>query len=277
MGRFEGRVAMITGCGKYRGLGRTIALAFAEEGADIVVTDLHLRGTRQPGEEEPSSTSWNGLESLVAEIHALGTKALAVVGDVSQRSDVERMVAEALHRFGRVDFLINNAAAPQGADRAFFWEIPEEAWNQVLAVNLTGAFFMSQTVARNMLTRGEGGRIVNIASISGKVGTSKRAAYDSSKFGLIGLTQVMGMELAPHGITVNAICPGAISTDRQAATLRRQEKEKKLPNAAPAFSRPISRPGEPADVARMAVFLAADESDYITRQSINIDGGMITV
>ncbi|PYN92079.1 MAG: short-chain dehydrogenase, partial [Candidatus Rokuibacteriota bacterium] len=205
MSEFDGKVVLITGCARARGIGRAIAGAFARAGADIVATDIATGGTRNENEEglEEIRLGWKGLESLAGEIEGLGRRALTLVGDVSRAADTERFVTEALARFGHIDVLVNNAAAPHGNDRRLFWETPEDAWDLVLDVNLKGTFLMSRAAAPHMIQR-RGGRIVNLASVAGKRGTARRGAYTASKFGIVGLTQVMAQELAAHGITVNA-------------------------------------------------------------------------
>ena len=280
MGSLDGKIALITGCARYRGLGRGMALAFARAGADLALTDVEASGTRNVGEagEDEARVGWRGLESLAEEIGGLGRRALTLVGDVSQKADAERMVQQTLDHYGRIDVLVNNAGAPHGADRTFFWEVPEEAYDLVMDVNARGCFLMSAAVTRHLLARAEGGRIISIASVLGKVGWSKRAVYSASKFAIVGLTQAMAQELAPHGITVNAICPGAMDTARNLSSRYREEvapddqtaKSLQLVGAAP-----VGRIGTPADIARMAVFLADPASDFITGQSINVDGGLV--
>src|SRR5207244_8924123 len=205
------------------GVGRALSGAFARAGADIVATDIATGGTRNENEEglEEIRQSWKGLESLAAEIQGLGRRVLTLVGDVSRAPDAERFVAESLARFGRIDVLVNNAAAPHGADRRLIWEVPEEAWDLVLDVNLKGTFLMSRAVIPHMLAR-KSGRIINMASVSGKRGTPRRGAYTASKFGVIGLTQVLAQELAALGITANAICPASVDTSRRESTARRE-------------------------------------------------------
>jgi NAD(P)-dependent dehydrogenase (short-subunit alcohol dehydrogenase family) len=280
MAALDGKIVLITGCARYKGLGRGMALAFARAGADLALTDLEAGGTRNVGEagEDEAQVGWHGLESLAAEIAALGRRALTLVGDVSQRSDAERLVQQTLERYGRIDVLVNNAGAPHGADRTFFWEVPEEAYDLVMGVNARGCFLMSAAVTRHLLARGEGGRIISIASVLGKVGWSKRAAYSASKFAIVGLTQAFAQELAPHGITVNAICPGSMDTARNQSSRYREEI---APDEATGRSlqligaAPVGRLGQADDVARLAVFLADPASDFITGQSINVDGGLV--
>ena len=153
MGEFDGKVVLITGCARARGIGRAIAVAFARAGADIAATDIASGGTRNENEEgqEEIRLGWKGLESLAGEIEGLGRRVLTLVGDVSRAADAERFVAETLARFAKIDVLVNNAAAPHGADRRLIWETPEEAWDLVLDVNLKGQFLMSRAVIPHML------------------------------------------------------------------------------------------------------------------------------
>jgi len=278
MSEFGGKTVLVTGCARVRGMGRALAVAFARAGADVVATDVMSGGTRNDNEEglEEIRLGWKGLESLAAEIEGLGRRVATLVGDVSRADDADRMVADALARFGRLDVLINNAAAPHGADRRLLWEVPEDAWDAVLGVNLKGVYLMSRAVIPHMLARGSG-RIINMASISGKRGTPRRGAYTASKFGVIGLTQVLAQELASHGITVNAICPGAVDTSRRESTARRErDLAAREPDTPLPFTRvPVGRIARPDDIARLAVFLASEQSDHITGQAWNVDGGMV--
>ena len=277
MTEFDGNVVLITGCGRVRGMGRAMSLAFARAGADIVATDIATSGTRNENEEglEEIRVGWKGLESLAGEIQALGRRVYTTVGDVSRAADAERFVAEALGRFGRVDVLVNNAAAPHGADRRLVWETPEEAWDLVLDVNLKGAFLMSRAVIPHMLAR-RSGRIINLASVAGKRGTARRGAYTASKFAIIGLTQVLAQELAAHGITVNAICPGSVDTSRRESTSRREKALAEHDPSAPVMGMPpTGRVARPDDIARLALFFASAESDHITGQAWNVDGGSV--
>jgi 3-oxoacyl-[acyl-carrier protein] reductase len=278
MSEFEGKTVLITGCARARGMGRAITVSFARAGADIVATDVASGGTWNDNEEglEEIRLGWKGLESLTTEIEGLGRRSVTLVGDVSRAADVDRMVAEALARLGRLDVLVNNAAAPHCADRRLLWEVPEQAWDVVLGVNLKGVYLISRAVIPHMLARGSG-RIINMASISGKRGTPRRGAYTASKFGVIGLTQVLAQELASHSITVNAICPGTVDTSRHESTSRRERAlAESEPNALPPFKRvPVGRIARPDDIARLAVFFASEQSDNITGQAWNVDGGMV--
>ena len=277
MSEFAGRVVLVTGCARARGIGRAIAVAFARAGADVVVTDVAAGGTRNENEEglEEIRLGWKGLDSLAGEIKSLGRRALTLVGDVSRVADAERFVADALAQFGRIDVLVNNAAAPHGADRRLLWEIPEEAWDLVINVNLKGAFLMSRAVIPHMLKRGSG-RIISMASVSGKRGTARRGAYTASKFGVIGLTQVMAQELGAHGITANAICPGSVDTSRRESTSRRERAlAERDPNAPVLSLPPTGRVARPDDIARLALFFASEASDHITGQAWNVDGGTV--
>jgi NAD(P)-dependent dehydrogenase (short-subunit alcohol dehydrogenase family) len=258
-------------------MGRAIAVAFARAGADVVATDVATGGTRNENEEglEEIRLGWKGLESLAGEIEGLGRRIVTTVGDVSRAADAERMVGEALAALGHLDVLVNNAAAPHGADRRLLWEVPEEAWDLVLDVNLKGTFLMSRAVIPHMLSRSRG-RIINVASISGKRGTARRGAYTASKFGVIGLTQALAQELAAHGITVNAICPGSVDTSRRESTTRRERAlTERDPRAQVLTTPPTGRVARPDDIARLAVFLASDQSDHITGQAWNVDGGVV--
>jgi NAD(P)-dependent dehydrogenase (short-subunit alcohol dehydrogenase family) len=275
MGSLDGQVALITGCSRLKGLGRGIALALASAGADVVVTDIVETGTRNASEsgEVEAAASWRGLASLVEELESIGCRVLSLLGDVGNKDDAERMVAEAIQHFGAVDILVNNAGAPQGPDRDLIWKISEEAWDEVFRVNTKGAFLMSTAVVRHLIEREAPGRIINIASSAGKRGLAQRAAYSASKFAVIGLTQAMAQELIPHGITVNAVCPGAIDTARGASRKARPANE----SLAPPSTDFAGRIGQPTDVARIVEFLADPDSGFVTGQSIVVDGGLVMI
>jgi 3-oxoacyl-[acyl-carrier protein] reductase len=241
--KLDGKIALVTGGS--RGIGRGIALALARAGAGVVVN--YLAAEDQAAE-------------VVAMIGALGRRARAIRADVSTRDDVRKMVDEASAFFGGIDILINNAGI---AGSASTLDLSEAAWDRVLAVNLKGTFLCAQAVTPVMITR-RYGRIVNISSIAGQTGGAIGPHYAASKAGILGLTRFMARELAPHGITVNAIAPAGIPTDLLTAMGRAGES---------LSARPVGRAGTPEDVAAAAVFLASDASGYITGQTLSVNGG----
>jgi len=278
MTRLNGKIAMITGCAGERGLGRAIARRLAVEGADVVLTDIAPTGTRVLP-TRPVGT-WEGLPAVAAEVQALGRRALTALLDIRVADQVHEVVAQALATFGRIDVLVNNAAAPPGADRVPVVDLPEQAWDDVLDTNLKGAFLVSQAVARAMLQEKVRGRIINIASDRAKVGTANLAAYCASKFGLVGLTQSLAMELASAGITVNAVCPGGVDSERLDYLGRRNDGGYDEAARVAEIRRrgalnPMGRLTKPDDVAEVVVFLASDGAQYITGQAINVTGGAI--
>jgi NAD(P)-dependent dehydrogenase (short-subunit alcohol dehydrogenase family) len=274
----EGRVALVTGCARRSGIGRGIARTLALAGADIAVTDVASDGRLNAGEGGERDQDWHGLDSVVAEIEALGRRCLPLVGDVGLRRDADRLIADAAGHLGRLDILVNNAAAPHGGDRAWTWEVPEEAFDEVLRVNAKGVFLMSSAFVRHAVERDASwGRIVNIASVSGLHGFPQRAAYTASKFAAVGMTQVMAAELAERGITVNAVCPGAVDTPRHSARTARASAtdEASASIVLPPSPAAVGRLGTPDDIARAVLFLAEPAAGFITGQSLVVDGGGI--
>lgn len=267
-----GKVALVTGAAGQHGVGRGIAQRLAREGADVVVTDLR---------DEPVG-NWGGLNQVVAEIEQLGRGSLGFVGDVTDSGDVERMVGETIDRFGRIDILVNNAGSPAGPDRVPVVELDEAVWDKVLAVNAKGTFLCSRAVARHMIERGGGGKIISLASSAGKRGRARFAAYSASKFAVIGFTQSLALELAPHHINVNAICPGLVDTERvygiasglKPDNMTTESYRDELIEVATS-NNPLGRVAQPEDVAQLAAYLASAESDYMTGLAVNVSGGMI--
>ncbi|MBN1189598.1 MAG: SDR family oxidoreductase [Dehalococcoidales bacterium] len=242
--RLSGKTAIITG--SRRGIGRAIAEAMAREGAGVVITDINLEDC----------------QAVADSIRAGGGRALAVKCDVSLKAEVLEMVRQAVAEFGKVDILVNNAMVSSFKP---FVRISEEEWDRTIAVNLKGAFLCSQAAARNMIKNGWG-RIINIASVSsgGEGGTSPLLAhYTASKGGMKALSEAMAVELADFGINVNTILPGAIDS----GVLPDSIKERALKNT------PRGRLGTPWDIAELAVYLASEESDFMTGSALIIDGG----
>jgi NAD(P)-dependent dehydrogenase (short-subunit alcohol dehydrogenase family) len=243
--RLRDKVAIVTGSG--RGIGREIARRFAEEGARVVVADIDTANA----------------ETTVREINGAGHIALAVHVDITRSEQLQNMVAETVGHFSRIDILVNNAGV--GSNCPFLTTTLEE-WEQQIRVNLTGTFLCAQTVAREMV-RQRAGRIVNVASISGQRGGQGRAAYGSAKAGVILLTKVMAVELAPLGINVNAIAPGPVVTEMSAGThteATRNSYRERIP---------LHRYGTEQEIAAAALFLGSDEAGFINGHVLNVDGG----
>lgn len=253
--RLEGRVALVTGAS--RGIGRATALAFAREGAKIVV---NYRRERSKAEE------------VVGEIEKLGGAALAFQADVGDRDAVERMVEEALGAFGGMDILVNNAGVSMGAGSLL--EFNEEEYDPMWRVNVKGVLHCTRAVAPHMIEK-RYGKIVNIASVAG-LGTALlpgNMLYASTKAAVIILTKRLALELGQHGINVNAIAPGLIRTDMGLGYHRATEQAKRIRYFEEHSV--FRRIGEPEEVANVAVFLASDEASFITGQVITVDGGRI--
>jgi 3-oxoacyl-[acyl-carrier protein] reductase len=243
--RLSGKHALITGAG--RGIGRAIARVFVREGAAVAVADIDANLARDAANE----------------LERQGGRAVAIEADVANPASIRAMIESVLSAFGRIDILVNNAGI--GGNTPFL-ETSLEEWERILRVNLTGAFLVAQAAAREMVKAG-GGRVINIASLSGQRGGTGRAAYGAAKAGLDLLTRVMAVELAEHGINVNSIAPGPIET----------EMAKFAHDAATraAYERlvPMRRYGSPEEIADAALFLASDESRYVHGHTLNVDGG----
>ena len=274
MYNLNGKVALVTGAGSERGMGRAIANRLAQAGADVIVNDI----AQNPYAEY--SAGWGGVDEVASEIQGLGRLSLAVLADISDSAQVDEMVRKGLERFGHIDILANAVALRQGPDLVPVVDLPEEVWDRTQRVNVKATFLCCKAVAPGMIRRGEGGKIIIISSLSGKRGLADHAAYCTSKFALIGFTQSLALELAQHSINVNAICPGSVETDRTtsiaaATTPEGLTLEEYRPNYVQraADRVPLGRVGKPSDVANLAAFLASSESDYLTGLSINVAGG----
>ncbi len=248
--RLENKVAIVTGSSQ--GIGRAIALAFAREGAAVTVD------YRSHAEEA---------EEVVGLIEGSGGRALAVKADVSVPADVEGLVGGAVEEFGRLDVMVNNAGVEQ---KMPFIETPLEVWNRIMAVNLTGAWLGCQEAARRMVEGGEGGRIINVSSVHEDKPMPTNSPYCAAKGGLRMLMRTIAVELAPHGITVNNIAPGAIETPINENLADNPDQMKELLSEIP-----LGRIGQPEEVAELAAYLASDGASYVTGSTFVIDGGMM--
>lgn len=267
-----GKVALITGAGRREGLGHAIALELARRGADVAVTDLVQSRDRFP---ETAIGSRDELDASAEEIRELGRRALALSLDVTSAEDVERGVESVVSELGRVDILVNNAGV--GYLMALATEMSEEDWDTTLAVNLKGPFLCSKAVGRRLIAQGDGGRIVNIASQAAKSAIARAAGYCSSKHGLIGLTRVLAIELGPHGITVNAVCPNHVTTGLGAwqnqyfSASRLQEQDDYLDRMRDRI--PLGRLCTQQDVANAVCWLAGPEAAFVNGDALNVTGG----
>src|SRR6478752_222214 len=243
--RFHDEVAIVTGAG--RGIGEAIATSLASESASVVVADLDAPSARRVADK----------------IVAGGGQAIAIQTDVTEPAQVSSLIDGTLARFGRLDVLVNNAGI--GSNKSFL-ETTLEEWELQLRVNLTGTFLCGQAAAKAML-KNQGGRIVNVASISGQRGGQGRAAYGASKAGVILLTKVMAVELSPLGVRVNAVSPGPVDTDQSRGT--------HTPSTRRAYYDriPVRRYGEREEIAAAVLFLAARESSFVNGHVLNVDGG----
>jgi 2-deoxy-D-gluconate 3-dehydrogenase len=245
--RLDGKTAVITGAS--RGLGRHIALALAEAGADVALIGRMLAE----------------LEPVAQEARGMGRRAALVTADVSDESAGRRAIEEAAGQLGGIDILVNNAGTNVQQSTL---EITPEVWDAIIDLNFRGAFFVAQAAARAMVARGRGGRIINMSSQMAEVGFYKRAAYCASKAGMLGFTRAMAIELAPHGIRVNAVGPTFIDSPLAREMMQdRQIAEEVLRRL------PIGRLGRMEEVAAAVVFLATDGADLITGHHLLVDGG----
>lgn len=262
MGAFAGKTIIVTGSGKHKGLGQGILQAFADEGANCVVSDLVIDAEA---------------EEVAEELRARGAQVATIPCNVADAAQAGALVAQAVERFGGVDIFVNNAGIGFRMKPLLEVETASE-WDEVLAVNLSGAFYCTQAAARTMVAAGKGGRIINIASQAAKTGFPHLPAYVSSKHGMVGLTRASALELGKHGITVNAVCPNHVTTGLGAQQNAYFSKllgfatvEDYLANMA--AKNPMGRSGLPSDSAAACLWLASDAAFYVTGEALNVSGG----
>ena len=267
MGELDGKVAIVTGAGRLRGIGRAACVALAKLGADIVPTGTGRNPATFPDDEK--AIGWKDIESTAEQVRALGRRALPQVVDVSNPEDVAEMAANTVREFGRIDIVVNNAAFARGADRVPTVELDDYYFKRVVDIKVWGTYLCSKTAAQVMLARGEGGKIINVSSGAGKRGTADALAYCAGCFAQVAMTQTMAEELGPYGVNVNCVCPGAVDTHRMDDLVYSDAWEKM------AQTTPIGRNGTDDEVGEFIAYLCTNAASWIHGQSINIDGGLI--
>ena len=262
--KIKDKIAVVTGAGK--GIGRAIAMRLAAEGAIVVVSDIIEKDAR----------------SVLAEIEGQGGKGLALLADATKDDDVNAMIRETMETYGQIDILVNNVGGGTGGP-AVIIKTATENWDRTVEITLKSAFLCSRAVAQEMVKRKQG-RIINISSISGKLGESLIGAYCAAKFGMLGLTQTMAKELGRYGITVNAVCPGYVFTPSWEQLAREMKAtystlaDKTLEEIFEMRTKNLTALGRPQtaeDIASMVAYLASEEARNITGQAINVDGGAV--
>jgi 3-oxoacyl-[acyl-carrier protein] reductase len=262
------KVAVVTGAGRMRSIGRPIAVELARAGCDVVLTGTGRPPDRYPDDEK--AAGWRDIESVADEVRAEGRTAVTAVSDVSDLDAVESLARRTLDELGRLDILVNNAGAAKGDDRKPVIDLDPRLWRTVIDVNLTGAFLMSKVFGRLIVEAGRGGSIVNISSIAGKALAPSTAAYAASKSGLQALTACMAGEVGSAGVRVNAICPGIIDTSRMDDLGRGDLWDELVRTRVP-----LGRAGTGEDIANIVVYLCSDQGAWVTGQSWNVDGGTV--
>lgn len=263
----QGKVAVVTGATRQRGLGRALALCLARGGANVTVTGAPGGQARLTNDE--LKAGWRGLESVVEEINGVGSEGLGVFADISVKDDVERMVRETVDTFGRLDILVNNAAYPRASDRVPLVDLADETWRQIVATNLTGTMLCCKYVARQLIHQGQGGSIVSISSTAAMTAKENFSAYATSKLAVHALSGVLAAELAPHAITCNVVAPGFLDTSR-IDMLRTESRWQQRLSAIP-----LGRAGTPEEVGEMVRFLCGPNARWITGEVIVIAGGEV--
>jgi NAD(P)-dependent dehydrogenase (short-subunit alcohol dehydrogenase family) len=284
MSNLNGKVALVTGAGSKRGMGRRVAVRLAQEGANVAVMDKFAN----PKSVWPGDENWGGLDEVVTEIKAVGKDGLMLVADVCSEQEVNAAVAKTIDKFGKIDILVH-CGGIRGAMTTPIVDLSAADWKTMLDINLTGSFLISKAVAKTMIPNGEGKKIVLIGSKAATEGYRGSAGYCASKHGVLGLGRTLALELAQYKINVNIINPGAFDTNLRdsavaaraqaqgltVAEMLKKEAQNPRPAAAgPASNIPLGRMGTPEDIANLVSFLVSDQASYITGEMIDIDGGV---
>ena len=265
MGELDGKVAIVTGAGRLRGIGRAAAVSLAKLGADVVVTGTGRKPENYADDEK--AIGWRDIESVADLVRAEGRRALPLVADVTNRDHVKNMIDQTIKELGRIDILINNAAYARAEDRVPILDLNEDTFQKVVDIKITGTFLCTKGVVEHMIKQGDGGKIVNISSAAGKRGSANFLAYNAANFGIVGMTQSMAKELGPHNINVNCVCPGAVDTSRMDVV--RDDWDTMAANT------PIGRNGTDDEVGDFCAYLCTEASSWIHGQSINQNGGSV--
>ena len=277
MSSLQGKVAMVTGAASKRGMGHAIALRLAKEGADVIVADKFPA----PKSMFPGDEGWGGLDEIVKEIEAIGKKALALTLDINDSKSIDDGMSETIKKFGKLDILVHAAAirGPVGVDVI---DLSEKDIRSIIDIDLVGAFLICKAAAKDMAARGKGGKIVIFCSLAGTHGVPGSAAYCAAKYGTIGLTKSLALELAKYQINVNGINPGMIVTNLRDESFRKMaeaegitwEEARRKDQGALADRIPWGRLGTPEEAADLTYFLVSGLSNYITGEVIALGGGV---
>lgn len=273
MADLSGKVALVTGAGRYRGIGRDSALALAQAGADVAVTGTGRSPDTFPGDEK--AMGWRDIESVADEVRSLGRRTLTIVADLADPAQARGIVEQTVSGLGSVDILVNNAAFAMANDRVPVVELEDAIWHRVLDIKVHGSYYASKAAAQAMIRQGTGGSIIMVSSIAGKIQPKNFAAYVVANMSLQGLTGSLSKELGEYQINVNTVCPGVIDTSRW------DNKRDNTPGGREDWERletniPMGRAGTGTDVANMIVFLCSKEGRWVSGQSINVDGGQVS-
>ena len=269
----DGKVALVTGAGRHRGLGEAMAKRLAADGARVVITDIGEEKGAQFAAEHIGTTA--EMDAIADEINAAGGTATAHICDVTEEDQVASAVKTAVATYGRLDIMINNAGI--GYLMTDILNLEQKDWDAVLNVNLRGVFFGIKHAAEQMIAQGEGGTIINVASQAAKRGFAGAAAYVSSKHGVVGLTRTAALEFGPHNIRVNSICPNHVTTGLGAwqnehfSAAGGQSEDDYM--TAMQSRIPLGRVGLTSDIAAMTAFLCSDQAPYVTGQNLDVSGG----